>query len=243
MRDVDTGFRRLGPLGAANMRRQQGRSFRLHTTTTPGIGLQPGQAPTTRERLIYTGGLGKGNEGTGDAYASACTLACSITGRGTVRGKIEWGTDGHSNVVFFDWLQGTVIHVAGSAFTLEAELVPTAAEELLADDLDVTVGASIGYYAAGRRSPTRTLYGAALAAGAVDIEITPFAAVLHVASDVSPLDVLAEFRDAAGVVLTVYTEADFIAGASVPVPNGAAVVRLSPPVGARVFAAVFGLSL
>lgn len=243
MRSGDSNFRDLGPLGADNMRRQQGRSFRLHTNTTPGIGVQPGQAPTTRERLIFTGGVGKGNEGIGDAYASACTLACSITGRGTVRGKIEWGTDGHSNTAYFDWLQGTVIHVAGAAFTLEAELVADAADEELAGDLDVTVGASIGYYAAGRRAPTRTLYGAAPPAGAVEIEITPFAAVLHVASNVAPLDVLAEFLNAASVVLTAYTETDFAAGASVPVPNGAVAVRLTAPVGAQVFAAVFGLSL
>lgn len=216
------------------MRRQQGRSFKLSNV---------GPSPMLRERLIFTGGVGKGNKGIGDAYASAVSIACSRDGApGSVLGTIEWGTDGHSNTARFDWLQGTVIHVAGSAFTLTAELIPDKNEEALAPDLTVTAGASIAYYASSRQRPTRTLYAAGPIGGAVDVEIPAFAASLHLSSDVSPLAVAVEFRTDGGLVLSTYLAADFAAGAFVPVPNGATFARFTT-VGAQVFAAVFGLSL
>lgn len=235
MRNDDRGLRDDGPLGANNMRRQQGRSFALSNA---------GNAPMTRERLIFTGGVGKGNKGDGDAYASACTIACSrdMQAPGTVLGLIEWGTDGHSNSAYFDWLNGTCIHVAGSSFCLTAELVPDRDAVAIAPGTTVTVGASIGYYAASRRPPTRTIYGPIAGPGAIDVEVPAFASVLHVASSITPLVVAVEFRTPGGLILANYLAADFAAGASVPIPNGALLARLTGA-GAQVYAAVFGLSL
>lgn len=236
MRDnSENGFRDFGPLGADNMRRQQGRSWELRAS---------GPGATRRERVIYTGGLGKGNKGKGDAYASACTIACSIIGRGTVRGTIEWGTDGHANRAQFDWLHGTQIHVSGSAFDLIAELIPDALAQALDEDVNVTVGASIGYWSAGRLAPTLTEYIGAIDATPVELEVPAFAGRLHVASIVAPLVVGVRFLTATGgVALSAYSAADFVAGASVPVPNGATVVELTAGGGGGTFAAIFGLSL
>lgn len=228
------GFEEAGPLGSTNMRRQQGRSFLL--TNDP-------ERPLLRERLIFTGGVGKGNKGVGDAYASACTIACSRGGElGTVIGTIEWGTDGHSNVAYFDWLNGTCIHVGGSAFTLTAELVPDGANEAIAENTSVTVGASIAYYAASRRPPTRTIYAPLAGLGPVELEVPSFASVLHVASTITPLVVQVEFLSGAGLLLSLYTATAFGNGSSVPIPNGAKTVRLTGA-GAQLYAAIFGLSL
>lgn len=216
------------------MRRQQGRSFEL-TNILP--------KPCTRERLIFTGGVGKGNKGDGDAYASACTIFCSRDGRaGLVLGTVEWGTDGHSNVASFDWLNGTCVHVGGSSFTVTAELIPDPGADALAENLRVNVGASIAYYAASRLRPTRTIYAPLGGAGDVDVEVPAFASLLHVGSTVSPLAVTAQFRTEGGLALATYPAAAFGGGASVPIPNGASIVRLSGG-GAQLYAAVFGLSL
>ncbi len=231
----DNEFRERGPLGSDNMRRQQGRSFNLTTL--------PDKPRAVRERLVFTGGVGKGNDGIGDAYASAVTIACSLIGRGTVVGLVEWGTDGHSNSAHFDWLNGTTIHVAGASFTVSAELVPDGSETALAEGLDVTVGASIAYWSAGRQHPTRTIYAPAGITSAVEVEIPAFASRLHVTANITPLAVTAEFLSQGGIVLATYVTAAFANGASVPIPNGATEVRLTAGAAAEVFAAIFGLSL
>jgi predicted GNAT superfamily acetyltransferase len=121
--------------------------------------------------------------------------------------------------------------------------VPDRDEAALAAGLDLTVGASIAYWGAGRQQPTRTIYAPAAALGAVDVEIPSFASRLHVAADVTPLAVVAEFRSQGGLVLATYVAADFAAGASVPVPNGAIEVRLTAGAAPSVFAAIFSLAL
>lgn len=156
------GWYRGGPLGLDNYRKQLGRSFEL------GDPLE-----RTKCILLYCGATQNlaGDDtrrAAGDAAASLISVSCTYRSHNeanadrplTVRGTIEWGTDGHQCVAQYDWLNGTVIQVSASFIKVVAQIVDTQAlgDEAPTHDPDAicTVGATIGYWGAARLAPTLT---------------------------------------------------------------------------------------
>lgn len=172
-----------GPLGLENYRKQLGRSDEIGEP-------KPGKR---RVILVETGATQKhSGRAQGDAAASAISVTCTYKGvnaaNGTrplqIRGILEWGTDGHQAHAEFDWLNGTVVHVAGSFFRVMAELVdnesttdeaPTHSDEALAN-----CGAFVAYYPSSRRPPTLTTQIRLLANAAAVVTIPAFARSLTI---------------------------------------------------------------
>lgn len=153
-----------GPLGLNNYRRQLGRSFELG-----------GPSGKLKETLVFTGATQRTDprvamaaRAPGDAAASLVQITCTYRGENTdnaarpltVRGQVDWGTDGHQSTAYFDWLNGAVVQVSGSFVRVTAEIVGVLSVEDTTPTFDpdavVTVGATIGYGGATRPPPTLT---------------------------------------------------------------------------------------
>jgi hypothetical protein len=190
MRNAAEAMLTRGPLGTKNFRQQLGRSVELGDPSKYG----------NRMTLVYTGATqvqGKAAGGlsaraAGDAMASVVQVTCTYRGANaanvdrplTVRGRVDWGTDGHQSSSYFDWLNGTCIQVAGSFCQVVAEVVdvyagadeaPTHSTTAL-----VTVGATIALGASNRPAPTytqqlRMLQDAAPALPTATLQIPRFA--------------------------------------------------------------------
>lgn len=141
---------RYGPLGAANRRRQLGRSVRLR------VG-ELGKAQT----LLQAGAdrVEQHGPSLGEALAqqmvitlSKDLLSTAANAKARVLGHVSWGGDGHQTSATFDVIDGTAIRVAGSFVRLAVELV----EQLddAAPTSDVIVGAFVGYGSISQRAPT-----------------------------------------------------------------------------------------
>ncbi len=154
-----------GPLGTRNYRQQLGRSVELGDPSKYG----------NRMTLVYTGATqdtqhrdGLAARAAGDAAASILQVTCTYRGVNqanvtrplTVRGRIDWGTDGHQSSAYFDWLNGTCVQVAGSFCQVVAEVVDVyaGADEAPTHSTTavVTVGATVAFGAANRPAPTYT---------------------------------------------------------------------------------------
>ncbi len=153
-----------GPLGLDNYRQQLGRSFELG-----------GPVEKLKQTLINTGAtqrtdprVSMAQRAQGDSAASLVQVTCTYRGENddnaarplTIRGQIDWGTDGHQSTAYFDWLNGTVVQVSASFVRVTAEVVGVMGLEDEAPTFDedalVTVGATIGYGGANRPPPTLT---------------------------------------------------------------------------------------
>lgn len=158
-----------GPLGVSNYRQQLGRSVELGVPTKYGLAMTLVQAGATQR----TGDKGAGAEGlagraAGDSLATLLQVTCTYAGANdanntrplAIRGRIDWGTDGHQAQAYFDWFNGTVLQVSASFVKVTAEVVPNYgsgdAAPTYSDTAIVTVGATVGYAAANRPAPTLT---------------------------------------------------------------------------------------
>jgi len=174
-----------GPLGLANYRRQLGRSEQLGDPVPAGEKL--------RVILLQSGATGRNdNRALGDAAASSMTITCSYRSDNAandarplqVRGLVQWGTDGHQASAYFDWLNGTTLHIASSFVRVIAEVVDnlTAAEVTPTHSAEAicTVGAFLGYFASSQLSPTLTEQVRLEEDGTEIVEIPQFARELTV---------------------------------------------------------------
>ena len=177
-----------------------------------------------------------------DQLAAAVTIACSLQRAQSftpaevsilpaVVGRLDWGTDGAAHVVEFDFLNGTTITAAGSAFRVDVRIEADPAE--LGTVLALC---SIGYMPSSPQAARRTLGTLApLAPGASLVHPIPaFASMVEVLRTADPLvlpslgaavQVLAQ--DAAGNTLAALSTVD---RAVMRLPQGTArleVVNLS----------------
>jgi hypothetical protein len=166
--DVVGDVSRFGPLGFENTRRQLGRSVLLTDTHT-------------QDTLITCAAQNHADLCIGDGLAQQTVITCTLSygpGRqpdsvATVLGRLEWGGDGHGYTVDFDWRQGTVIRPVGASFKLSAHRRISALAldgEPVPNNVDVNVGAWIGYGGATARSATLTQ----VAADGVALDVPPF---------------------------------------------------------------------
>lgn len=158
-----------GPLGTSNFRQQLGRSVDLGIPSKYGL----------KQVLLYagatqrTGDKGAGREGlagraAGDSAASLLQVTCTRRSLNdadaarplTIRGRIDWGTDGHQATAYFDWMNGTILQVAASYIKVSAEVVASLGSGDTEPTFSTTalceVGATVGYSGANRPPPTLT---------------------------------------------------------------------------------------
>jgi hypothetical protein len=173
-----------------------------------------------------------------DQLASAATIACSVLRAQSflpsqrsilpsVLGHIEWGTDGAAHAADFDFLNGTTITVAGSAFRVDVRI-----EADPADLGAVLALCSIGYLSSSPQPARRTLATLApLAPGASLVHPVPaFASSLEVVRTADPLvlpslgsAIQVLVQDAAGTTIAALSTSD---RAVQRLPQGAAFVEV-----------------
>lgn len=120
-----------------------------------------------------------------DELAAGFQIACEVVpADGTVDGKIppvvgliEWGTDGSTETAEFDFVNGTVISVAGSSVRVKARYeMPPAADH----PVPAIVRAHIGYFPKPAAPAQRTLGGLAVASASVVVSVPKFARFVRV---------------------------------------------------------------
>lgn len=171
---------------------------------------------------------------TGDPQlASQTTVTCSLGGvelakMPRVTGRLQWGTDGGTHEVLFDFVHGTLLSVPADGIRLDAIV-----DADPADVKEVLAGASVAYYPRGGLAPRRTLLtGVVGDDDNTTFDIPAFAS--RVAAGVTTADptdltgdaVAIEFLDSNGVSMMVVTGTVYQLAQSTVIPNGAAQVKV-----------------
>jgi hypothetical protein len=173
-----------------------------------------------------------------DQLAAAVSIACSLQRAQSftpadasilpaVVGRLDWGTDGAAHVAEFDFVNGTTIVPAGSAFRVDVRIESDPAE------LGAVLAlCSVGYLPSSRQPARRTLSTPAPLEPEATIvhQIPAFASQLEVLRAPDPLvlpslgaGVAVLVQDAAGTTIAALSTAG---RAVMPLPQGAAQVEI-----------------